>query len=98
LVLDILRYDYDTKIRGEKPLRVSEQVVNYSFIEPYGLRLKGVSYLALADINRVWQEDQSSWKLLVILLAIFLVVYAILEFSGLLDRLKKWYERMQDEH
>ena len=88
ITLDILSYDYDTKIKKDKPLRISEKLINYSFIEPYGLKANGKSYMTLDDFNKAWTHNKSlSWVLYIAggLFLIFIIAILLRKPDNIFD-------------
>ena len=86
--IDILSYDYNTKIKKDKSLRISEKLINYSFIEPYGLKANGKSYITLADLNKAWTDNKSlSWVLYIAgtLFLIFIITILLRKPDNILD-------------
>lgn len=102
ILLSILTYDYETKIKKEKLLRPSETIINYKFIEPYFIQSKGKVYMTLADVNAAWQDNHDSslwlfyWALGII--AVVALVYSILHLTGFNRRFVKWWNDIQASH
>ena len=102
ILLSILTYDYETKIKKEKSLRTFETVINYKFIEPYLIQSKGKVYMTLADVNTAWQDNHNSsiwllyWTLGII--AFVGLVYSILRLTGFNRRFVKWCNDIQTSH
>lgn len=95
IFLSILTYDYETKIKQEKVLRLSETVINYKLIEPYSIQCNNKIYMTLADVNSASQGNRngSTWLLYWTLgIAAFVgLVYWILCLTGIKRRVgKSW--------
>jgi len=102
ILLSILTYDYETKIKKEKSLRPSETIINFKFIEPYFIQSKGKVYMTLSDVNAAWQDnhDSSIWLLYWALgiIAFIGLVYSILHLTGFNRRFVKWWKDIQASH
>lgn len=95
IYLDILTYDYETKIREIKDLSLSEKFINYRFIEPFSIRSKGKTYLDLENVN-VQIEGNRALGLLFLLMGAFIyLLYSILYWTGSIKRFAIWWNRMQ---
>ena len=99
IVLYILIYDYETKIKKEKALRPSETLINYKLIEPYSIQSKDKTYLTLADVNKAWQDNHdTSWWMLNWILGLGIIVgivYMILYWTGFIKKFGKWWDDVQ---
>lgn len=94
IVLGILRYDYDTKIKQIKPLRLSEQIIDIDLIEPYTIQLDGKTYMRLADVNKAWREEQDiTWWMAYWVsgtMAVAGLLYLVLRITGVIKKIKTW--------
>ena len=83
--LGILVYDYDTKLRNKRPLRLSERFVNYSHIEPYEIKAKGKTYMTVGEVNNDLKHDRSWYWALYMFGGIYLMLI-ILVLTGVIKR------------
>lgn len=102
ILLAILTYDYETKIKKEKSLRLSERIINYKLIEPYSIESKGKVYMTLEGSNAVWQHqhDLGVWFFYWALgMSVFGGgLYLILRLTGFDRRFVKWVNDIQASH
>ena len=73
--ISILTYDYDTKIKKKKSLRISEEFINYNFIEPYELIFQDREYMTLENTNNAWQDNKSlDWIMYILIGTIVITI------------------------
>ena len=95
VVLAILTYDYETKIKKLKNLRASERILNYPFISPYEIRSNGSVFMTLEQVNDEWELEDSLGMFMVIFVGAMVGLYAIFEFTGSIDRFRFWFEKIR---
>jgi hypothetical protein len=95
LTLDILKHDFDTKIRQIESPRFSEKIINYKFIQPFSIMVHGEVYMSLEDVNENWADNHALHRFLTYWLVgislIVAVVYLILHQTGGIKNLKQWF-------
>jgi hypothetical protein len=99
IFLQILTYDYATKITGEKPVLFSEKLLNYRSIEPYEISANGTQYMKLADTNAAWKENDESMRWLLYWMAGVLImaclIYLALRLTGTWKKLETLFNRTE---
>ena len=95
IFLDILTYDYETKIGKIKDLSLSEKFINYRFIEPFSIRSKGKTYLNLENVNVQIEGNRELGLLFFLMGAFIFLLYGILYWTGSIKRFAIWWDRMQ---
>jgi hypothetical protein len=83
--LGILTYDFETKIKKIKPLRLSERFINYSFIEPYEVKANKKRYMTVEDVNEALKADKS-WSWVLYVFGGFYLLFIVLVLCGVIKR------------
>jgi hypothetical protein len=63
--------------------------------DAFGLKTQEKVYLNPSDYFSKQTEDQSLFWTFLIIAIILLTIYAVLEFTGMIDRFANWFERSQ---